>query len=367
MLGKIAVAEGVSVVFRFDATESDENSSDNVAWGGSRSSIYQYSQRRADIQFDNAYLQVEKNGFTLKAGQQYFGFWGYTGKMMDVIGAGFTGQYKGLTLMHVKRLDENSGNNTFARAGATDIVIGPNDGDVSLTGLKYDFKGEGFTLTPMVSYNLSDSDLRGGDRDLLALGLAGSVNLGSVLLKGEFNYFDGEDNIGDIKGTQLYLDASLAATNNLRVGLMGFYALGDDEDEQATNNNFDGAIDWTFADWHPESYGHWSVEFVDEFVDIYDPLGVNAGVMAAQLYADLQASENTSMKFAAMYFQNEDDDFIEYDGYTLNAGIAYKLTKNTTLSAHANYIKFNVDEVDNESVDADGDTLQMISGIQVAF
>ncbi|MBE0576687.1 MAG: porin [Desulfuromonadales bacterium] len=358
MLGKIAVAEGVSVVFRFDATESDENSSNAVAWGGSQTSAYQYSQRRADIQFDNAYLMVEKNGFTLKAGQQYFGFWGYTGKMMDVIGAGFTGQYKGLTLMHVKRLDENNGNDSFAQ---------PNDGDVSLTGLKYDFKGEGFTLTPMVSYNQSDSAVRGGDRDLLALGLASSIDLGPVLLKGEFNYFDGEDNVGDIKGTQLYLDASMAATTTLRVGLMGFYALGDDEDEQATNNNFDGAVDWTFADWHPESYGHWSVEFVDEFADIYDPLGVNAGVMAAQLYADLQATENTSMKFAAMYFQNEDDEFIDYDGYTLNAGIAYKLAKNTTLSLHANYIKFNVDEVDGESVDADGDTLQAISGIQVAF
>lgn len=365
MLGKIAVAEGVSVVFRFDATESDEDSSNAVAWGGSTSSAYQYSQRRADIQFDNAYLMVEKNGFTLKAGQQYFGFWGYTGKIMDVIGAGFTGQYKGLTLMHVKRIDENSGNDSFAT---------PREGDVSLTGLKYDFKGEGFTLTPMVSYNNSESvndgtPLEAPGRDLLALGLAGSVDLGPVLLKGEFNYFDGDydENDVDITGTQLYLDASMAVTNNLRMGLMGFYALGDDEDEQATNNNFDGRVDWTFADWHPESYGHWSVEFVDEFADIYDPLGVNAGVLAAQLYADLKVSDNTSMKFAGMYFQNEEDEFIDYDGYTLNAGINYTLAKNTTLSFHANYIKFNVDEELGQSVDLDADTLQAISGIQVKF
>jgi hypothetical protein len=359
MAGKIAVAEGVSVVFRFDATESDENSSDAVAWGGSASSARQYSQRRADIQFDMAYLQVEKYGITLKAGQQYFGGFGYTGKLLDVVGAGFVGSYNGFTLAHVKRMDENQGKDTFS---------GNYEADVSLTGFKYDFKGEGFTLTPMVSYN---NDATTMDRDLLGLGLAGSVDLGPVLLKGEFDYFDGDygDDFADwdIKGTQLYLDASMAATDTVRVGGMLFYALGDDEDEQATNNNYDGITDWTFADYHPESYGTWSTDFVDEFYDIYDPLGVNGGVIAAQIYADVKASDTISLKFAGMYFTNEDDTYIDYDGYTFNAGIAYALAANTSLTAHFNYINYDIDEVLDENVGEDGGTMQVISGIQVKF
>jgi hypothetical protein len=356
--GKIAVAEGVSVNFRLDATESNENSSDAVAWGGA-AGAYQYAQRRADIQFDLAYLQIEKFGATLKAGQLYFGGFGYTGKLIDVVGAGFTGMYNGITLHHVKRKDENMGKNTFS---------GNYDADASLTAVKYDFKGEGFTLTPMVSYN---NDATFQDRDLLGLGLAGSVNAGPVLIKGEFDYFDGDyGDYSDVDmfGTQLYLDASMAATDTVRVGGMLFYALGDDEDEQVTNNNFDGNVNWAFADYHPESYGTWTTDFVDEFYDIYDPAGVNAGVIAFQAYADVKASDSISLQFAAMYFQNEDDTYVDYDGYTLNAGIVYALAANTSLTAHVNYIDIDAeDNVDEFDASEKGNTLQMISGIQVKF
>ena len=142
--------------------------------------------------------------------------------------------------------------------------------------------------------------------------------------------------------------------------------------------NRDANVLWTFADYHPESYGYWSTEFVDEFYDIYDPAGTNGGVIAAQLYADVKASENTSLKFAAMYFQNEDDALAKYDGYTLNAGISYQLAKNTTLTLHANYIKYDFDEIyslENKKgdineiylCDVETDTLQMFTGIAVKF
>jgi len=369
--GKIAVAEGVSVNFRFDATESNENSSDAVAWGGSNNkkdanghytggSVWHYSQRRADIQFDKAYLQLEKNGFSFLAGQMYFGGVGKTRAMLDVVGAGFIGKYKGFYLAHVKRLDENTGSNSFASSTNNGTIT--NDGDVSLTVARYDYKADSFTVTPMLAYN---SDSNWSDYDLFGAGLAGSVNLGPVLLKGEFNMFDGEraGNV-DLAGTQLYLDGSMAATDTLRVGAMLFYADSQDNgDVQVTNMNNDGRVDWSFADWHPENYGYWSTEFVREF-DIYDPSGASAGVVAGSLYADLKANDKLSFKFAGMVYQTEDDDIADVEGYTLNAGLAYKLMTNTTLTTHINY---NSEDIDLGAVDFTDEYLQAISGIVVKF
>ncbi|GEM_PF-4190903 len=371
--GKIAVAEGVSVHFRFDATESDENSSNNVAWGGSSNkynaagtyvggSVYQYSSRRADIQFDKAYLQLVKNGVTFQAGQLYFGGFGHTRDMLDVVGTGFVVKYKGFYLGHVKRLDENAGNDSFGSSSISLTSRPNNDGDVSLTALKYDYKGDGFALTPMLAYNYDDNYT---DYDLLGFGLAGSANLGPVYLKGELNIFDGERAGSiDLKGNQLYLDASMAATDTVRVGAMFLWAEGQDGgDQQVTNMNNDGLVNWTFADWHPESYGYWSGEFVREF-DIYDPSGAGAGVTAGSLYADVKVNDALSMKFAGMVYQTEDDDIADVDGYTLNAGLAYKLMKNTTLTTHLNY---NSEDIDTGYDDYTDDYLQLISGLVVKF
>jgi hypothetical protein len=369
--GKIAVAEGVSVNFRFDVTESDENSSDAVAWGGTDAAAYQYAQRRADVQFDKAYLQVEKHGFTLMAGQQYFGGVGYTRRMADMLGAGFVVKWEGLKLQHVKRMDENIGKNGFTKNNSA--AYGPRD-EVSMTVLSYDFKGEGFSLTPAIAYNDNQNV---DDTDFYGAALAGSVDLGPVALKGEFNYFDGETDgdadgelplydwkEGDLVGTQLYLDASLAATDTLRVGAMFLYAAGTDKDDetQITNMNNDGTIDWTFAEWNPQTYGYWSGDILGE-LDIFDPTGSSAGVIAGSLYADLKATEDMSFKFSGLYMETEEDKAADADGYFLNASVNYKLAENTSLIAHANY----TDITDNDATDGDFELFSMITGVVVSF
>ena len=226
------------------------------------------------------------------------------------------------------------------------------------------------------------------DSDRLGLGVTGNVNLGPVYLKGEIDYFDGDAGSLDAKGTQAYFDASMAATDTLRVGVMGFWA--DDQsggDVQVTHQNMP-----VFADWHPENYGYWSTEFVGEF-NVYNPgsfagkafgktdndyaVGTQyegGGSNALSLYADLKATDDISMKFAVMYFAPNDDDKLDFDGYTANAGIAYKLAANTTLTAHLNYISLSADDVvaERDDVvvnlgDTDFDVFQAISGIVVKF
>ncbi|PLX78747.1 MAG: hypothetical protein C0614_08330 [Desulfuromonas sp.] len=360
--GKFSVADGVSVHFRFDATESDENSSDAVAWGGSGNknnaaghyvggSAYQYSQRRADIQFDKAYLQLDMNGMTLQAGQLYFGGFGHT-RQVDVVGAGFIGKYQGLTLAHVKRLDENAGNNSFATS--TNNGTTTNAGDVSLTAVKYDIKTDAFTLTPMVAYNLDDNF---SDYDLMLIGAAMTTNAGPVSLKAELDFLTGERGNTDLAGTQLFVDASVAASDMAKVGVMAFYALGQDGgDEQVTDMNYDGRVDWAFADWHPECYGPWASDFVMEF-DVFEP-AANAGVMGMSVYADINASEDLLLQFAGMYATTEDDDIADENVMTLNAAATYKLTANTKLNAHAYYVDWD---------EADASALQVIAGLVVGF
>lgn len=364
--GKLSVADGVSVVFRFDTLESMENSSDALAWGNQPNAgapangASQYTARRSDIQFDLGFLEIVKNGFTLQAGQNFYKL-GETGKMMNSVGQGFIGKYAGFSLLYIKNMDENLGNLSFAKR---------NEGDVSLFGAQYVFKGEGFTVTPMVSYSNDEAQF---DRDVLGLGLHATAKLGPVNLKGEFNYFDGEKTSGgtdiDLKGTQLYLDASMNATDKVKIGLMGFYALaqdGDDE-QQITDNNLNGGIDYTFARWHPEAYGYESSDFVNRF-DIFDPTRVNQtdthlseGVMAISLYTDIKATEDLSLQFAALYAVPEDDFIVDYDIYTLNAGFAYKVASNTTLASHAYYVNKDFDDAEEY------DSYQIITGLVVNF
>jgi hypothetical protein len=363
--GKMAVAEGVSVNFRLDATESDENSSDAVAWGGTSSAAYQYAQRRADIQFDQAYIQIDKFGGTLKAGQQYFGGVGHTRRMADMLGAGFVVTYEGFKLQHVKRMDGDAGKNGINKYTNRD--------DRSMTVLSYDFKGDGFSVTPAIAYN--DDQYDETNADFFGAALAGSIDLGPVALKGEFDYFDGDTDgtskwaaDSDLKGAQVYLDASMAATDALRIGVMGLWAAGYDkaDEQQITNMNDDGTIDWTFAEWNPQTYGYWSGDMLGE-LDIFDPTGASAGVQAGSIYADLKVNEDLSMKFSGLIWQVDEDKNIDADGFFLNAGFNYKLAANTALISQLNYADFNVDKEDGVDVDEDGSLISVLTGIVVSF
>jgi hypothetical protein len=341
--GKIAVAEGVSVNFRFDASESDENSSNDVAWGGSTSTSYApYSLRRADIQFDKAYLQVEKMGYTFMAGQQYFGGFG-TGHLLDTIGTGFVLKKGDLYLAHVKQYDDNNGNDGFVKTGFNDI---------SVTAASYDIKGDGFSLKPMVSYSLDD----GTDNDLLGLGVYGTLNAAGIGFKGEIDYFTGETAGVDDKGFQVYLDGSMAVNDMIKVGAIVLYALGEDTDNQVTYQKMP-----VFAEWHPENYGPWAEDIPGD-VDTFDPTGAGAGVIGFELYSDVKVSDDLGLSFSGLYFQTEEDSVADVDGYVLNANANYAVAKNTKLLTQLNYFSAE----DNDS-SFEYSQLGVISGLVVSF
>jgi hypothetical protein len=350
--GKISVADGVSVNFRFDANESAENSSDAIAWGGDTSTLPQYSNRRADVQFDKGYLQVEKNGYTLMAGQMYFGGFGIT-KIFDAVGAGFILQKSGVTLAWVKVADQNTGANKLNKTNLDEQEV---------YGAMYDFKADGFTLKPMVSYHSNQDQ----DANRLGLGVFATANVGPVGIKGEVDYFDG-DSVGgfDEKGLQLYVDGSAAVTDIIKLGLIGLYAQGQDGgDVQVTEQKMTH-----FAEWHPEDYGPWSGDIIGDF-DTFNPaqsfapagVTVGAGVIGGIVYSDVKVSDDLGLQFSAGYFQTEDDGIADIDGYILNAAANYVVAKNTRWLTHLNYRDFE----DNDT-DAELSRLGVISGLVVSF
>lgn len=338
--GKFVVDEGISVHFRFDALESNENSSTAVAWGGSTSTYAPYSHRRADIQFDKGYLQIEKYGYTLAAGQQYFGV-GY--HQLNTVGTGLTLRHGSVSVAHVKQYDSNAGDNSFNKTGYD---------ETSLTAVSYTYKGENFGLTPIVTYSLAEST----DVNRLGLGLIGYSTLGAIRLKGEIDYFRGETAAGaDEKGLQIYLDGSTAVSETVTLGLIGLYAQGQKGgDVQVTNQAMP-----VFAGWHPEAYGPFSTDFVSE-ANTFDPSGSGAGVLGAVLYSDVKVGADLKLQFAATYFMSEDDSIYDFSGSILNAGCKYALTAKTSLSAQISYQDF-------DDAGTDFSALQSITGLTVMF
>jgi hypothetical protein len=255
-----------------------------------------------------------------------------------------------VTLAWVRVRDENRGANSLTKTGLPEQEV---------YGASYDFKADGFTLKPMVSYHSNQS----ADANRLGLGVFATANVGPVGIKGEIDYFTGDrpatltDPELDEKGLQLYVDGSAAVTDIIKLGLIGLYAQGQDGDEvQVTEQNMTH-----FAEWHPEDYGPWSGDIIGDF-DTFDPSGAGAGVIGGIVYSDVKVTDDLGLQFSAGYFQTEDDGIVDADGYILNAAASYVVAQNTRWLTHLNYRDFE----DNDS-NTEFSRFGVISGLVVSF
>ena len=180
-------------------------------------------------------------------------------------------------------------------------------------------------------------------------------------------------------GTQLFVDASMAATDAFTVGGQFFYAMGDDEDIQYTGlgNRFNGwdpiydvgtslsneAIDLAGASFLSISGGPSVATGY-----IFDWTNFNAGAIAGRLYGNFKASDDLSFGASATYMTTEEDDAIDADAYALAAGMVYQLLPNTSFQLQLQYFDATVDEVAGEDIgDIDGDIFSAGTGLFVKF
>ena len=334
MGGKFSVADGVSVTFRFDVTEGNWGSGDNT-YGTGRNS-YEEDGHGSTIHFDRAHLDLDFDSFSLRAGQQYVGF--------SQSGA-FNAQDAGITIK------------TKGAVPVTAFFMLADDDDDNADGFYYganvgfgadNFKGNFFVA--------AQNKVNDEDEDVYLIGADAKINLDAVKIVAELDFFTGdEDDNDDAFGTQLFVDASMAASENMTFGGQLYYALGDDTDTQyvVLGNDFGG--------WDPLFALGTGLD--NEQIGAgrpFDLFGDNSGVIAGRLYTSVKASDAATISASITYATPEEDANVDADSaLALAAGMKYALMANTSLGVQVEYI-----DVDESGVD---EVLQAGVGLFVNF
>ncbi len=331
--GKIAVAEGVSITFRTDITESDWG---RPGFGSGRSGAAQ--------QWDRAHIDLTKGNFHIRVGQQYVAY-GLT-YAIDSQDNGIAVDYK----------FGNVPFNAFVLMDDNNEVDGQHNGDLAA-------EADAFLYGAKVAPQLGSVGTQffvggfndGGDVDVYLVGANMSADLGGLKLAGEIDFFDGEVSpTVDAFGAQVLLDASMAASDALTVGAQFLYATGDDQDVQVTSlgNGFGG--------WDPIFDVGTSLS--NEQITLGSPFdfsGASAGVIGGRLYSSVKLGAAT-LSGSAAYLETEEDEFADADVVALAAGLVYPVMENTSFQVQLQYS-------DGEFNDSDFDAFEAGTGLFVKF
>ncbi len=351
--GKFNIAEGVSVTFRFDETES--------AWGdqaGNGSGRFVDGTDRP-MQWDRAHLDITKGMFHLRAGQQWLGFGNSAfdaqdnGLVLDIKGAVPVTLFWMINDNNWSEINTKTVYSSKANYNSDDYYFGAKAG----------FKAD---TTAVEGYLAGQT---GNGEEVFVVGANGKFDLSAVKLEAEFEYFTGDasENV-DAIGTQLFVDASVAASEAFTVGGQLYYALGTDKADEAQyyclGNEFSGwdsmFILGTGLDNEKAGMGRpW---------DLGSALGYagNTGIMAVRGYASFKASDDLTLSGSLAYAAPEEDGNTALDSAILVAlGMKYNVMANTSLGVQVEYKGISADET--ASMPSDPTVLTAGAGLFVNF
>jgi hypothetical protein len=362
--GKLSVAEGVSITFRTDITEQE--------WGAGSGDFGQNARSGSNQQWDRAHIDLTKGDWSFRVGQQFFG----TGTVwaFDSQDPGVTVTYNGSVPVKAFFVLDNQNSDSDPDYGN----IGNVDSDALEYGVQVSPKGDNWKASAFV---VGQSKKLDSGEEVYLIGANGSTSVGPVNLTGEVDFFTGDYTSEiDAMGTQVFLDASMAATDAITIGGQFYYAAGDDEDKQYTilGNGFNG--------WDPifdvgTSLSNEQMDLGDSMVcdaqssvvgaslcgTVFDFSGGNAGVVGGRLYASMKAGPGTFGASAA-YLTTEEDDNVDMDGMFYAAGYVYPLMENTSLQFQLQYTDVDVDSIlDINNTDTDWNDFQAGTGLFVKF
>jgi hypothetical protein len=359
------VSDEVKAVLRMDLGETE--------WGSvGQNSVRNSISRSWASQIDKAYLQIDKDMFTLSAGQQYFG--SPNALLVDHVGTGLI--FKLNTPVTVKvqftKMDENgsfSDSDVAVPAGGSyedldeDATTAPtwvpttatttSADDTNLYSGEVGYSSDNFSVAGIFAL-LDDAAT---DANKNAYGIAGKFNAGGFALTAELDILGGDDGAGnDYTGTQFYLDANTDVSETLNVGGYLLYAAGDENDTVIYD-----VTNWSSFSPH---YGG----YVGQTVVAGKPIAGwgtedrgNSGIMSAALYATFQANDDLGYKFQGEYATEEEDAMGDYDYYALTVSSKYKVATNTFFMADV--------MMEDSSSDAmgDNDSVSFWTQLQVNF
>lgn len=329
--GKFSIADGVSVTFRTDWTESNWGSGNT--YGSGRMA----NDANGNLQWDRAHLDLDFDSFALRAGQQYVQFG--QGATLNGQSNGFKATIKGavpVTLFWM--LTDDNGSST---ATSDDYFYGGNVGH----------------KTDMYAANIFFGGQKADTEDAYLIGVDTVFNLDAVKLTAEIDYFTGDaDATTDVTGLQGFVDAAFAASEMVTVGGQFYYAQGADagEEQYVVLGN-------DFGDWDPLNAIGVGLDNVKEVLGRpYDAFGGGSGVIAVRAYTTAKLNDATTLGASIAYLEPEDDaNTIADSAITLAAGVAYKVMSNTAFKAQVAY----------EDVDAPGaeEVIKLHTGLFVNF
>lgn len=336
--GKFSIADGVSITFRTDVTESDWGSG-NI-YGSGRMT----NDDTGDNQWDRAHIDLDFDSFSLRAGQQFVAFG--IGSTINAQSNGFKATINGATPVTLFWMltddndidDDNSTDNAYETHDS--YLYGVNIGhNTDLYAANIYFGGQ------TASFDENE--------DAYAVGVNSVFNLNNLKLTGQAEYFTGDyDDDTNAFGLQGFVDAAFSASEALIVGGQVYYAQAADDDEHQYTYLGKGDFD----DWDPlnsigigldnikETLGRPYNLFQKSATD--DDLA-EAGVIAGRIYTMYRFNNATNIGASFTYAEPEDDDSTTADSLMVwTVGCSYILMENTKLATQISYEDFDQDDMD---------------------
>ena len=301
-----------------------------------------------EFHVDRTYVQIAKDFYTLRVGQQYARvgnaiMWeaNYFGFKLDLAFAPVT-----VGLKYAK-IDENG-----------DRIDSNLNADHDSYAVNVNFASEQFTIGAAYAANIDDGPVD----DIVRTGFAlyGTAAIGPVNLKAELDIMDGDNGAGqDLKGTQFYLDGSFAATEIVTFGATAVYAPGNNSatETQITNVYAAGAA-FTPFDFGGAMNG--DLGYYGGSNGIFDVEGTDSGVLGLIGRADFAINEAIKIYTRLGYAQPEDATDMDYIFGAIGS-VDYTWMPNVTVSAGVAYIAPDYD------VANDDPKLDLIARLGVAF
>ncbi len=309
--GKLSIAEGVSVSFRTDITESTWGSQA----GGARVGFAGGNARVDNIHFDRAHLDLQNDMFHLRAGQQFYGF-GLTG--VDNQSTGLLLNIKGaVPVTIIGALDDNNGTSS----------------DGFTYGVSVGHKTDAYAADIFAASSVKRTNM---DEEVYMLGLTYAQNFEALKIFTEIEYFTGDATATvDAYGLQAVVDVSTAVSETVTIGGQFFYAMGDDEDAQYyvlgnEFNTWDGLFDLSTG-------GNLTASSITGG-NPYVVLGSGAGLYGGRVYVDMKASDQVMVSASGFYGVADEDDVALYENaMALAAGLKYNFMPKTYINFQVQY------------------------------
>ena len=351
--GKFTIADGVSITFRTDVTES--------VWGTGNT----FGSGRIGVQqWDRAHIDLDFGSTSLRAGQQFV--WFLESGAFNTQSNGLVVKTKGPVAVTAFAFLQDNNNVAAADATTTCTVVdgyctptttaavdASNNADGFNYGVNVGFGADAFKGNVLFA---AQNKIANSDEDVYLLGANAVFNLDMVKITAELDYFTGDAAAAtDAFGTQLYVDAAFSLSESLTLGGEVFYALGDKEDTQYSyiGNDFGG---WDPINEHGtglnnEQITPGSTGITGGSTRPFEAFGNNAGVMALRVYADSKLSDSFKLGGSITYLEPEEDAQTTVDSalnYTI--GCKYVVMSNTSIGAQVEYI--DADQTDSTKADS---------------